>query len=121
MKLKKNCSVYIRVVWNTMSNHLSHHRPQFWFQVITQGNSTKSELTFVPTTDDDEKQITCRAENPVVAGQFLESHWKINVICKYRPPTILYLVQNSLIIFFRSPSFYCHHFCRRGSRNVLIN
>lgn len=46
-------------------------------------NSTRSELSFVPTTDDDGKSITCRAENPNVNGLYLETMWKLNVVCKY--------------------------------------
>ena len=45
-------------------------------------NITKSTLNFVPTTDDDGKSITCRAENPKVPGLFLETTWRIEVICK---------------------------------------
>lgn len=44
---------------------------------------TLSELSFVPTTEDDGKSITCRAENPNVTGLFLETSWKIDVVCKY--------------------------------------
>ena len=46
-------------------------------------NITKSTLNFVPTTEDDGKSITCRAENPKVSGLFLETTWKIEVICKF--------------------------------------
>uniref|UniRef100_A0AAR5Q314 Ig-like domain-containing protein n=1 Tax=Dendroctonus ponderosae TaxID=77166 RepID=A0AAR5Q314_DENPD len=44
------------------------------------GNVTISELSFVPTTEDDGKYITCRAENPNVTGLFLETSWKIDVV-----------------------------------------
>ncbi|XP_017771245.1 PREDICTED: nephrin [Nicrophorus vespilloides] len=43
-------------------------------------NVTISELSFVPTTEDDGKSITCRAENPNVTGLFLETSWKIDVV-----------------------------------------
>uniref|UniRef100_A0A1B0FLW0 Ig-like domain-containing protein n=1 Tax=Glossina morsitans morsitans TaxID=37546 RepID=A0A1B0FLW0_GLOMM len=43
-------------------------------------NTTRSELSFVPTTDDDGKSITCRAENPNVNGLYLETMWKLNVV-----------------------------------------
>ncbi|KAK9884228.1 hypothetical protein WA026_005177 [Henosepilachna vigintioctopunctata] len=46
----------------------------------TKENVTISELSFVPTTDDDGKFITCRAENPNVTGLFLETSWKIDVV-----------------------------------------
>ncbi|KAL1402100.1 hypothetical protein pipiens_001891, partial [Culex pipiens pipiens] len=43
-------------------------------------NTTRSELSFVPNTEDDGKSITCRAENPNVTGLFLETSWKIEVV-----------------------------------------
>uniref|UniRef100_A0A336MAP7 CSON014513 protein n=1 Tax=Culicoides sonorensis TaxID=179676 RepID=A0A336MAP7_CULSO len=43
-------------------------------------NTTRSELSFVPTTEDDSKSITCRAENPVVNGLFMETSWKLDVV-----------------------------------------
>ncbi|XP_033150043.1 neural cell adhesion molecule 1-A, partial [Drosophila busckii] len=52
-------------------------------------NSTRSELSFVPTTDDDGKSITCRAENPNVNGLYLETMWKLNVV--YPPLVELHL------------------------------
>lgn len=68
-----------------------------WFsQEETRENATISELSFVPTTEDDGKSITCRAENPNVTGLFLETSWKINVVCEcstFRPvsPWLLFL------------------------------
>lgn len=58
-------------------------------------NVTLSELSFVPTTEDDGKSITCRAENPNVTGLFLETSWKIDVVCKYK--TLYYSVRYELI------------------------
>lgn len=46
-------------------------------------NTTRSELSFVPSTEDDGKSITCRAENPNVTGLFLETAWKLDIVCKY--------------------------------------
>ncbi|XP_063702814.1 hemicentin-2-like [Culicoides brevitarsis] len=43
-------------------------------------NTTRSELSFVPTTEDDGKSITCRAENPTVNGLFMETSWKLDVV-----------------------------------------
>lgn len=57
--------------------------PFFCLQDDISKNSTRSELSFVPTTDDDGKSITCRAENPNVNGLYLETMWKLNVVCKY--------------------------------------
>lgn len=46
-------------------------------------NTTTSTLSFAPTTEDDGKTLTCRAENPNVNGLFLETDWKMNVVCEY--------------------------------------
>jgi hypothetical protein len=37
--------------------------------------------------EDDGKFIMCRAENPVVSGLFLESTWKLSVVCEYFLPS----------------------------------
>ncbi|KAG5676002.1 hypothetical protein PVAND_005857 [Polypedilum vanderplanki] len=58
-------------------------------------NITKSILNFVPTTDDDGKLITCRAENPKVSGLFLETTWKIEVIY---PPLVNLRLGSTLIV-----------------------
>ncbi|XP_049820104.1 neural cell adhesion molecule 2, partial [Aethina tumida] len=55
----------------------------------TRENVTISELSFVPTTEDDGKSITCRAENPNVTGLYQETHWKIDVV--YPPIVVLCL------------------------------
>lgn len=46
-------------------------------------NLTVSVMSFVPTLDDDEKPITCRAENPNVTSLVLDTSWTINVVCEY--------------------------------------
>uniref|UniRef100_A0A1B0EVK6 Putative b-cell receptor cd22 n=1 Tax=Lutzomyia longipalpis TaxID=7200 RepID=A0A1B0EVK6_LUTLO len=46
----------------------------------TLNNTTRSELSFVPSVEDDGKTLTCRAENPKVTGLFLETTWKLNVV-----------------------------------------
>ncbi|CAO1368871.1 unnamed protein product [Diamesa hyperborea] len=44
-------------------------------------NTTKSVLNFVPTTEDDGKSITCRAENPkITPAKFMETTWKLDVV-----------------------------------------
>lgn len=62
-------------------------------------NTTRSELSFVPTTEDDGKSITCRAENPKVTGLFLEKTWKLDVVCK----------------------FYLNYFIQRQLKTVLLH
>jgi hypothetical protein len=48
----------------------------------TGNNFTMSQMFFTPTTDDDGKHVTCRAENPNVTGAYLEDTWRIEVVCK---------------------------------------
>ncbi|XP_050440187.1 kin of IRRE-like protein 3 isoform X2 [Adelges cooleyi] len=43
-------------------------------------NVTTSEITFVPTTDDNGKSITCRAENPQVPTLVAETNWVLKVV-----------------------------------------
>ncbi|CRL01064.1 CLUMA_CG014257, isoform A [Clunio marinus] len=63
-------------------------------EVLT--NITKSVLNFVPTTEDDGKSITCRAENPKIPGQSaLETTWKIEVIY---PPLVTLRLGSTLIV-----------------------
>ncbi|XP_055708974.1 nephrin-like [Phlebotomus papatasi] len=46
----------------------------------SKNGTTISELSFVPSVEDDGKTVTCRAENPNVTGLFLETTWKLNVV-----------------------------------------
>lgn len=70
----------------------------FFFQQDETTNTTsRSELSFVPSTEDDGKSITCRAENPKVTGLFLETTWKLNVVCEYT--SIEYLLISFRIFF----------------------
>lgn len=45
-------------------------------------NLTVSVMSFVPTLDDDNKPLTCRAENPNVTALHLETSWTISVVCE---------------------------------------
>uniref|UniRef100_A0A1B0DNE5 Uncharacterized protein n=1 Tax=Phlebotomus papatasi TaxID=29031 RepID=A0A1B0DNE5_PHLPP len=51
-----------------------------WYKDDVLNNTTRSELIFVPSTEDDGKSITCRAENPNVNGLFLETSLKLDVV-----------------------------------------
>ncbi|XP_069700710.1 neural cell adhesion molecule 2-like [Periplaneta americana] len=59
----------------------------------TRENVTVSDLSFVPTTEDDGKSITCRAENPNITGAFLEASWKIDVVF---PPIVSLMLGSTL-------------------------
>ncbi|XP_024082683.1 hemicentin-1 [Cimex lectularius] len=45
-----------------------------------QANITTSTLSFIPSTEDDGKTITCRAENPNVTGLYVATHWNLSVV-----------------------------------------
>lgn len=66
-----------------MNGSCSSNNFNFTFQDEALTNVTKSVLNFVPTTEDDGKLITCRSENPKVSGLFLETSWKLEVICEF--------------------------------------
>jgi hypothetical protein len=68
-------------------------------------NTTRSELSFSPTVEDDGKFMVCRAENPVVSGLFLESTWKLSVVCEYFSLSILRLLCNVQQLFNYSSSW----------------
>lgn len=46
-------------------------------------NGSISWMDFEPGVDDDGKAITCRAENPNMNGVFVETSWRIVVVCEY--------------------------------------
>lgn len=48
----------------------------------TKNNQTTSILNFVPSIEDNGKMLTCHAENPNVAGMFVEDNWNMSVFCK---------------------------------------
>ncbi|XP_053603831.1 nephrin isoform X2 [Plodia interpunctella] len=56
-------------------------------------NLTVSKMSFVPSLDDDGRQITCRAENPNRTALFLETSWTISVVY---PPVVHLRLGSSL-------------------------
>jgi hypothetical protein len=48
----------------------------------SKNNQTTSILNFVPSIEDNGKMLTCHAENPNVAGMFVEDNWNMSVFCK---------------------------------------
>lgn len=48
----------------------------------SKNNQTTSILNFVPSIEDNGKTLTCHAENPNVAGMFIEDNWNMSVFCK---------------------------------------
>lgn len=43
-------------------------------------NVTVSHLTFTPSTEDNGKELTCRAENPNITGLFVDTSWRLDVV-----------------------------------------
>ncbi|XP_060810610.1 nephrin-like [Amyelois transitella] len=56
-------------------------------------NLTVSKMSFVPSLDDDGRQVTCRAENPNRTALFLETAWTISVVY---PPVVHLRLGSSL-------------------------
>ena len=52
---------------------------------VTQkvGNISKSVLTFTPQHHDDQKVLTCRAENTQIKDGALQDSWKLTIYCKF--------------------------------------
>ena len=46
------------------------------------GNISKSVLTFRPRHEDDQKMLTCRAENTQMEEGALQDSWRLTVHCK---------------------------------------
>jgi hypothetical protein len=49
---------------------------------FSKNNQTTSILNFVPSIEDNGKTLTCHAENPNVAGMFIQDNWNMSVFCK---------------------------------------
>lgn len=49
----------------------------------SKNNETTSILNFVPSIEDNGKMLTCHAENPNVAGMYVEDSWNMSVYCEY--------------------------------------
>jgi hypothetical protein len=76
-------------------------------EVVTS-NSTVSTLIYTPTTEDDGKTITCRAENPKVTGLNLETTWTMSVYCKFaafEKETFVRLFDKVVVFFIAVPPF----------------
>lgn len=54
----------------------------------SKNNQTTSILNFVPSIEDNGKTLTCHAENPNVAGMFIEDNWNMSVFCKFAAWTV---------------------------------
>ncbi|CAH1393936.1 unnamed protein product [Nezara viridula] len=64
-----------------------------------EANITTSRLTFIPTTDDDGKPITCRAENPNVTGLYLDTNWNLHgELLNHNMSARLILINLSLVL-----------------------
>lgn len=50
---------------------------------ISYDKTSVSKLIYVPTPDDHNKVLSCRATNPVMDGNILEDHRVLNIHCKY--------------------------------------
>jgi hypothetical protein len=51
--------------------------------VSPDGNVSTTTVIFIPDDDDQDKFITCRAENLQVPSSSVEDQWRITVHCEY--------------------------------------
>ena len=49
------------------------------------GNITRSVLTLTPRHGDDQRVLTCRAENTQISDGALQDAWKLTVYCEWPP------------------------------------
>ncbi|XP_054719189.1 neural cell adhesion molecule 1-A-like [Uloborus diversus] len=47
--------------------------------ISVDGNVTTSIITMTPSSDDNGKHLSCRAENPLISGSAIEYGWKLEV------------------------------------------
>uniref|UniRef100_T1HNS4 Uncharacterized protein n=1 Tax=Rhodnius prolixus TaxID=13249 RepID=T1HNS4_RHOPR len=48
-------------------------------QTSNDGNTTTSTLSFVASKDDDGKNLSCRAENPITSSEVLQDYWTLHI------------------------------------------
>nr|XP_042894824.1 hemicentin-1 isoform X1 [Parasteatoda tepidariorum] len=73
------------ISWWMGATRLKHNKDT----VSTDGNFTTSVLNFRPSIEDNGKQLTCRAENPLIAGSALDDTWDLEI--HYKPQLALRL------------------------------
>lgn len=61
---------------------------------FSKNNETTSILNFVPSIEDNGKMLTCHAENPNVAGMFVEDSWNMSVFCELNEILVNLLIIN---------------------------
>lgn len=59
-----------------------------------KNNQTTSILNFAPAIEDNGKVLSCHAENPNVAGLFVEDSWNMSVYCKLFYSLLLLLLKS---------------------------
>lgn len=52
-------------------------------EVTTDGNRTVSTLQFVPSVEDNNRVLSCRADHSVLSDSALEDAWILSVLCKF--------------------------------------
>ncbi|CAM1320456.1 Uncharacterised protein g7488 [Pycnogonum litorale] len=60
------------------------------YMVSESGNSSTSVLTFTPSSSDNGKYLSCRADNPTIPGSAMEDGWKLKI---YHQPEILLRIE----------------------------
>ncbi|XP_033322512.1 neural cell adhesion molecule 2 [Megalopta genalis] len=79
-----------QITWWKGSHPVEHMARNF---VDNYENITRSQLSYVPTMEDDGKYLTCRAENLVVPDSVLEDKWRLQI---YYAPIVTIKLGSSL-------------------------
>ncbi|XP_078038309.1 neural cell adhesion molecule 2 [Augochlora pura] len=79
-----------QITWWKGNHPVEHMARNF---VDNYENITRSQLSYVPTMEDDGKYLTCRAENLVVPDSVLEDKWRLQV---YYAPIVTIKLGSSL-------------------------
>lgn len=51
-------------------------------QMSNDGNTTTSILSFMATKTDAGRQLSCRAENPIMGSESIRDNWVLEIQCK---------------------------------------
>ena len=82
MLSKATESFFFLYLWRELSNNCLTFGWICSESVSTDGNTTTSVLNLMPTVNDDNALLICRAQNVRLSHQYIEDGWELQVYCK---------------------------------------